>query len=89
MPRKSPSPSTPEQEQQSPRVIDAHEAGRLLRLDYYTVRRLALSGQLPLVRYPSVESLKGRKSPASRPIRRLLFDREDVLRFVEKCKEAV
>ncbi len=71
-----------------PRIIDAHEAARILGRDYYTVRRWALSGALPLVRFPSVESTKGRRSTSARPIRRLLFDVRDVEAFITRCKQA-
>ena len=83
--------------EECPRIIDAHEAARILHSDYYTVRRWVVSGALPTVKFPSVEITKKptQKRPQKgqgdgpRPIRRLLFDRADVLAFIERCKEAV
>jgi hypothetical protein len=68
------------------RIVDARWAAKFLGRDYYTIRRLALAGEIPLVRFPSVESLKKRRSLTARPVRRLLFDVRDLEQFITRCK---
>lgn len=63
------------------RLLNLHQAAAYLGLSWWTVRAFALDGVLPVVRFPSTH---GRTDT----LRRVLVDRADLDRLVERFKEA-
>jgi len=60
------------------RLMGANEAARYMGLSYWTLRDLIWSGAIPLVQLPSKNG--GR-------LRRILVDRADLDRLIERSKE--
>src|SRR5262245_13514691 len=62
----------------TPRLLDDRAAGRYLGVSRWTVRDLEAGGFLPRVRLPL---------PGGRDLRRLLYDRNDLDRLIERSKD--
>ncbi len=60
------------------RLMGANEAARYLGLSYWTLRELIWSGSIPLVQLPNKTG--GR-------LRRILVDKSDLDRLIERSKE--
>ncbi len=60
------------------RLMGANEAAKYLGLSYWTLRELIWSGAIPLVQLPNKTG--GR-------LRRILVDRADLDRLIERSKE--
>jgi excisionase family DNA binding protein len=61
-----------------PRLLDVHAAARYLGVSAWTIRDLLAAGELARVTIPG---------PGGRDLRRVLVDRVDVDRLVERWKE--
>lgn len=59
-------------------LVSVGDAATLLSVSRWTIRRLIDKGDLALVRLPGA---------SGSGVRRLLVDRNDVLRLIERCKE--
>ena len=59
-------------------LVSVGDAATLLSVSRWTIRRLIDKGDLALVRLPGA---------SGNGVRRLLVDRNDVLRLIERCKE--
>jgi len=62
----------------TPRLLDDRAAGEYLGVSRWTVRDLEAAGVLPRVRLPL---------PGGRDLRRLLYDRTDLDRLIERSKD--
>jgi excisionase family DNA binding protein len=62
------------------RLLDVRGAAAYLGVSVWTVRDLEAAGELPRVRLPL---------PKHGAVRRLLFDRQDLDRLIERSKERV
>jgi hypothetical protein len=65
----------------SPRLLDLDGASAYTGIPYWSLRRLAASGALPVVRLPRPGATDGRV------MRRILFDRSDLDRLIDANKE--
>src|SRR5262245_1964637 len=62
----------------TPRLLDVEAAARYLGVSAWTIRDLDAAGHLPRVRLPL---------PGGKELRRLLFDRTDLDRLIERSKD--
>ncbi len=58
-------------------LLDLNQAAQFLNISKWTVRRLVDAGTLPVVRLPA----------RSRTVKRLLFDKNDLVALVTQSKE--
>ena len=58
-------------------LLDLNEAAQFLNISTWTIRRLVDAGTLPVVRLPA----------RSRTVRRLLFDKSDLVALITQSKE--
>ena len=68
----------------APRLLDMHQAAAYLGCSYWTVRDYVLAELVPVVELPALRPREGER-PRKR-LRRVLIDREDLDRFVERLK---
>lgn len=68
---------TKEQLSESPQLLSITAASKLLNVSTWTLRRMLNRGQLPVVRLP----IQGRT------VRRLLFDKNDLVQLIRRSKE--
>jgi hypothetical protein len=66
-----------------PRLLNAHGAARYLGVSYWSIRDWAMSGRLRTVTLPPLQRREGDPRPP-KALRRLLFDRSDLDRFVDE-----
>ena len=82
--RRTPENARPETDAGSapiPRLLRLHEAATYLSVSYWSVRDLVARGDIPAVRLPSPGARDGRA------LRRVLLDRRDLDRLIERHKE--
>jgi Helix-turn-helix domain len=69
----------------APRLLDVHQAAAYLNVSHVTVRDYALQGLIRVVTLPGLRPREGDRQRES--LRRLLFDRPDLDRFIEEHKD--
>jgi hypothetical protein len=63
------------------RLLDLKAAASYCSISYWTLRDLALGGEIPIVRFPVPRARDGRT------IRRILIDKADLDVFIDRNKE--
>lgn len=64
-----------------PRLLDLHQASLYTGIAYWSLRRLAASGLIAVVKLPAPGATDGRA------MRRILFDRSDLDALIDQSKE--